>query len=33
LKESYPVEVVEYAKANKIADEPAFAWWVNDVLK
>jgi hypothetical protein len=33
LKESYPVEVAEYAKANKIADEPAFAWWVNDVIQ
>jgi len=25
LKESNPVEVMEYAVANKIADEPAFA--------
>jgi hypothetical protein len=33
LKESYPVEVAEYAKANKIADEPAFVWWINDVLR
>jgi hypothetical protein len=33
LKESYPVELAEYAKANKIDDEPAFAWWVNDVLR
>ena len=33
LKESYPVEVAEYAKANKIAEEPAFAWWVNDVIR
>jgi hypothetical protein len=32
LKESYPVEVAEYAKANKIAEEPAFAWWVNNVV-
>jgi hypothetical protein len=32
LKESYPVEVAEYAKANKIAEEPAFAWWVNKVI-
>ena len=28
LKESNPVEVAEYAVANKIASEPAFAWWV-----
>ena len=33
LKESYPVEVAEYAKANKIEAEPAFAWWINDVLR
>lgn len=33
LKESYPVEVAEYAKANKIDKEPAFAWWVNEVLR
>jgi len=33
LKELYPFEVAEYAKANKIDDEPAFAWWVNDVLQ
>jgi hypothetical protein len=33
LKESYPVEVAEYAKANKISDKPAFAWWVNEVIK
>ena len=28
LKESNPVEVAEYAVANNIATEPAFAWWV-----
>jgi hypothetical protein len=33
LKESYPVDVAEYAKANKISEEPAFAWWVNDVIR
>ena len=33
LKESYPVQVAEYAKANKIDDEPAFAWWIGDVLR
>ncbi len=26
LKESNPVEVAEYAVANNIAEEPAFAW-------
>ena len=29
---SYPVLVAEYAIANRIDNEPAFAWWVHDVL-
>ena len=33
LKESNPVQVVEYATACNIADEPAFAWWVPYVLR
>ena len=33
LKESNPVEVAEYAVANKISDEPAFAWWVGHVIR
>eukprot|EP00980_Cylindrotheca_fusiformis_P014246 scaffold3766_cov80-Cylindrotheca_fusiformis.AAC.1 len=33
LKESNPVEVAEYAVANKIEEEPAFKWWVPYVLK
>ena len=28
LKESYPVQLAEYAVQNGIQDEPAFAWWV-----
>lgn len=32
LKESYPVEVAEYALARGLNDEPAFAWWVKTVL-
>ena len=32
-KNSHPVEVAEYAIANKIADEPAFAWWVPYVIR
>ena len=32
LKESYPVQVAEYATAQGIADEPAFVWWVPYVL-
>ena len=33
LKESNPLEVVEYAVANLIDKEPAFAWWVAFALK
>jgi hypothetical protein len=33
LKESYPVQVTEYTVTNKIAEQPAFAWWVPDVLR
>ena len=33
LKESMPVQVVEYAIANRIAKEPAYAWWVCNVLR
>ena len=33
LKESYPVQVAEYAKAAGIDHEPAFAWWTPHVLK
>ena len=33
LKESNPVELAEYAKAHHIDDEPAFYWWVSDVLQ
>ena len=33
LKESYPVQVAEYADANRILDEPAFLWWAPKTLK
>jgi hypothetical protein len=33
LKESYPVEVAEYAVAQGIDHEPAFVWWVPYTLK
>ena len=33
LKESSPIEVSEYAVANKIDHEPAFVWWVPDTLR
>ena len=32
IKELMPVQVAEYAIANKLADEPAFVWWVRNVL-
>jgi len=32
-KEANPIELAEYAVANKIDDEPAFAWWVPYTLK
>jgi hypothetical protein len=33
LKESYPLQVAEYAVMQGINDEPAFNWWVNFILK
>jgi hypothetical protein len=33
IKESNPVKVAEYAIANKIDHEPAFAWWVKTVMR
>ena len=33
LKETHPIEVAEYARANKISHEPAFVWWVGDVMR
>jgi hypothetical protein len=33
VKESNPIELAEYAVANQIADEPAFAWWVRYTLR
>jgi hypothetical protein len=32
-RQSYPILVAEYAFANRISEEPAFAWWVGDVLR
>jgi hypothetical protein len=32
LKDTHPIELAEYAVANKIADESAFAWWVSFCL-
>ena len=33
MKETFPVELAMYAKDKGIDDEPAFAWWVNHVLR
>jgi hypothetical protein len=33
LKETNPVELAEYAIANKLQEEPAFAWWINTVMR
>ena len=32
-KESYPVQVSEYAVLTRIQEEPAFSWWVPHVLQ
>ena len=33
VKESYPIELAEYASANNICEEPVFAWWIPFTLK
>jgi hypothetical protein len=33
MKESFPVQVAEFAISQGIQDEAAFTWWVKDVLK
>jgi hypothetical protein len=33
MNESNVVEVAEYAMANQISHEPAFHWWVHDVIR
>lgn len=33
LKDSNPLELAEYAVANRIQEEPAFKWWVADTLR
>ena len=33
VKESYPVQVAEYAVLAHISEEPAFTWWASSVLK
>ena len=33
VKNSYPVQLAEYAHQKKLSNEPAFAWWVPHVMK
>lgn len=33
MKEANPIELAEYAVSRKLEKEPAFAWWINHVLK
>jgi hypothetical protein len=33
MKNSYPVQLAEYATQRRLAGEPAFAWWIAHVLK
>ena len=33
VKESYPLQLAEYAMTKSIASQPAFAWWVPHVLR
>ena len=33
MKESFPIQTAEYAVANKLVEEPTFAWWIKDILK
>ena len=32
MKNSYPIQLAEYATQRRIAGEPAFAWWIHHVL-
>jgi hypothetical protein len=33
LKNSFPIETAEYAVANKVSSQPAFAWWCEKTLQ
>ena len=33
MKDANPLELAQYAIANGIAEEPAFKWWVPEILK
>ena len=32
IKDSYPVQILEYAFENRILEEPEFAWWNKHML-
>jgi len=33
IKNSYPVQLAEYAETNKLEKEPAFSWWLKPTLR
>jgi len=33
LKQSFPIQVAEFAVQHNLAEKPAFRWWVQDTLK
>jgi len=33
VKDANPLELAQYAVANKISEEPAFKWWIPEILK
>ena len=33
MKESYPIELAQYAVNNGISGEPVFAWWVPNTIR
>ena len=33
VKEANPIELAEYAVANQIENEPAFAWWLLSIVR
>ena len=33
IKDSYPVQLAEYAIEDGISEQPVFVWWVNFVIK
>jgi hypothetical protein len=33
IKNSYPIQLAEYAIRHNLQDEPAFAWWVKTTMK